>query len=44
MTIPFTRFPELCQVVNSRAIAVIGAMDNDTESNGADALVTSGQL
>jgi len=30
--------------INSKAIAVIGAMDNDSESNGPDALVTSGQL
>ncbi len=30
--------------INDKAIAVIGAMDNDSESNGADALVTSGQL
>jgi len=30
--------------INNKAIAVIGAMDNDSESNGADALVTSGQL
>lgn len=31
-------------LINSKAIAVIGAMDNDSESNGPDALVTSGQL
>lgn len=30
--------------INNKAIAVIGAMDNDSESNGPDALVTSGQL
>ena len=30
--------------INAKAIAVIGAMDNDTESNGPDALVSSGQL
>ena len=30
--------------INSKAIAVIGAMDNDSETNGPDALVTSGQL
>ncbi|MGA1023706.1 MAG: phage baseplate assembly protein V [Aquiluna sp.] len=30
--------------INGKAIAVIGAVDNDTESNGPDSLVTSGQL
>ncbi len=30
--------------INGKAIAVIGAMDNDTESNGPDAIVSSGQL
>lgn len=30
--------------INSKPIAVIGARDNDTESNGPDVLVTSGQL
>ena len=30
--------------INSKAIAVIGATDNDSESNGPDQLVSSGQL
>lgn len=30
--------------INSRAIAVIGAMDSDNEANAADELITSGQL
>lgn len=30
--------------INSKAVAVIGAMDNDSESNGPDALVSSNQL
>lgn len=30
--------------INSRAIAVIGARDNDGEANGPDVLVTSGQF
>lgn len=30
--------------INDKAIAVVGATDNDTETNGSDALVTSGQF
>lgn len=30
--------------INNKAIAVIGAMDNDSESNGPDVLVSSGQI
>lgn len=30
--------------INGKAIAVLGAINNDSESNGPDALVTSGQM
>lgn len=30
--------------INGKGIVVIGGMDNDTESNGPDAMVTTGQL